>query len=63
MRVTKTYYRGSGFYGNHPTKVEMRDWEPRRKPVGGFDDAYNGEIRPLLADELGYDLVTVRKRK
>jgi hypothetical protein len=63
MTVTKIEYRGSGFYGNNPTRiVEGEAW--RQKPFGSvIDESFTGTNTLLRPEEIAIPLNPGRRRK
>lgn len=53
MTVTKIEYRGSGFYGNRPTKIIKGEWQPREFSGGVGDGFMPPGFHPIRQDEIG----------
>ena len=53
MTVTKIEYRGSGFYGNRPTRIIKGEWHPNAS-FGGDDGGFiPAGFHPIRQDEIG----------
>ena len=53
MTVTKIEYRGSGFYGNRPTRIIKGEWHPNAS-FGGDDSGFvPAGFHPVSQDEIG----------